>query len=199
MEMESKRSIAAIVEEMDKLEKKKQEEDALLDALVRNKLLFTVTGTVLEVQVQQLLEKLGFEILESEPGRVDLIVKYGDQPAVLEIKGVGGSSAEKYAAQLEKWVSTYNVDNEVKPKGILVMNAFKDEELLNRNQDVFPHQMLAFSVQREHCLITTLQLLGLYFEILRSPEKKDELIFSLYNTIGVYKGYEDWTQFISTE
>jgi hypothetical protein len=59
--------------------------------------------------------------------------------------------------------------------------------------------MLKFSKQREHCLISSLQLLGLYYEVLKNPSKKDELIKLLFETIGVYDGFEDWSEFISLQ
>ena len=57
-------------------------------------------------------------------GRSDIIAKYGEVAIVAEIKGVTKSAAEKHAAQLEKWVAQYIEENEVSPKGMLIVNGF---------------------------------------------------------------------------
>jgi hypothetical protein len=57
--------------------------------------------------------------------------------------------------------------------------------------------MLDFSIKREHCLITGLQLFGLYLDYVNNPERKKELVEQLFNTVGIFKGYEDWTQFLT--
>ena len=58
--------------------------------------------------------------MEVLPDRDDLILQYNDRIAVVEIKGVlRKSAAERHAAQLEKWVSSYFSDKGIRPKGIL--------------------------------------------------------------------------------
>lgn len=165
--------------------------------LEQYKILFCGSGRALEVQVKRVLEEIGFEVGEGGLGRDDLILKYGDQVAVAEVKGVTKSAAEKHAAQLEKWVSEYYSANEIQPKGILIVNSFKDKPLPERG-DAFPHQMRGYSERREHCLVTSLQLLGLYYDIQNNPERKDELIQSLLGTEGVYEKYNEWNTFLTT-
>jgi len=167
-----------------------------LENLRRKKILFTGTGKQLEREVEKIFEILGFKILESEEGRDDFTIEYNGKIAVVEIKGVVGSSAEKHAAQLEKWVSTYHENNDVLPKGILIVNSYREEILINRTDDTFPHQMLKYSETRGHCLITGLQLLNISFEVEKYPEKKEDLINSLFETIGVYKDFRNWSDYI---
>jgi hypothetical protein len=71
------------------------------------KVLFTGSGNELEREVEAIFRELGFEIIEADRNRDDLIVKYQNRIAVVEIKGVNSSAAEKHAAQLEKWVAGY--------------------------------------------------------------------------------------------
>lgn len=186
-----------ISEKIESLEEEKVAKEQEIADFETQKILFTGTGNNLEDKVKQIFKELDFEVLEVEAGRDDLIVKYGDYTAVIEIKGVSKSAAEKHAAQLEKWVSDYVEKNDVIPKGILLVNAFKDLPLNERNEKAFPGQMLKYSIQREHCLITTLQLLGLYYDCINNPERKDEIIGQLFNTIGVLENYLDWRDFIS--
>jgi hypothetical protein len=97
---------------------------------------------------------------------------------------------------LEKWVSEYFSTYGVQPKGILIVNPFKDVPLKDRTESPFPDQMIGYSQRREHCLITTLQLLGIYFDILQNPAKKDELIKTIFATQGIYTEYQSWSEFI---
>jgi hypothetical protein len=159
--------------------------------------LFAGTGDSLEKQVEAVFTELGFVIKQVQGNRDDLIVEFEGRPAVVEIKGVTKSAKESNAAQLEKWVSEYKIQNEVTPKGILIVNTFKDKPLQDRTEPAFPHQMLDFSIKREHCLITGLQLFGLYLDYVNNPERKKELVEQLFNTVGIFKGYEDWTQFLT--
>jgi hypothetical protein len=162
------------------------------------KILFTGSGDELENEIEVLLEELGFKIIEADRNRDDLIVQFADHIAVIEIKGVNSSAAEKHAAQLEKWVAGYLEKNGVKPKGILIVNSFKDKKLDERNETSFPDQMLNdYCIPRKHCLITSLQLLGLYYEAINHPDKKGQLIKSLFDTIGVYQGFKNWNEFIT--
>lgn len=165
------------------------------DELLSNKVLLIGTGKALENKVEEIFKGIGFNLIPVVEGRDDLIVEYKGKVAVVEIKGVAGSAAEKHAAQLEKWVASYMEEKGSQPKGILLVNAFKDKELSERGE-VFPNQMLKYSTTREHCLMSTTQLLGLYYEVVSHPEKKEELIQSLFDTVGVYKGFTDWKKFI---
>jgi hypothetical protein len=159
------------------------------------KQIFTGTGNELEDEIKKIFSELGFQILEAEPNRDDLIVKYKDQIAVVEIKGINSSAAEKHSNQLEKWVSLYYEKNNVRAKGILIVNSFKEKPISDRKEATFPDQMLKYSINREHCLISSLQLLGFYYKSLETKDK-DELVSTLFETNGVYKGFENWSDFI---
>jgi hypothetical protein len=165
--------------------------------VVKYKYLFTSSGNELESAVKNVFIKLGFEILQGEENREDLIIKYGNNVAVVEIKGVNGSAAEKHAAQLEKWAATYFEKTGVAPKPILIVNAFKDLPLDQRTDKPFPHQMLSYSRSRNHCLLTTVQLFGILNDIVKDFEKKDALIASIFSTSGLYEGFNEWSNFIT--
>jgi hypothetical protein len=57
--------------------------------------------------------------------------------------------------------------------------------------------MLRYSTLREHCLVTTTQLLGLLLDARAHPRKRVELFKSLFTTVGVYPQYADWRVFLS--
>jgi hypothetical protein len=173
---------------------KTKEETAKLQSY---KLLFTGTGKALEAVVAGVLRELGFEVQEPPPNRDDLIIKYADKVAVVEVKGKTKSAAEKDAAQLEKWVSAYYEKLGVIPKGVLIVNAFNETPLHGRTEPAFPEQMLGYSKGRNHCLITGIQLLGLYLECKNNPERRQSLIDSLFSTAGVFNDFRVWTSFIA--
>jgi len=178
-----------IVEKIDLVNAKIEKQSEL-------KRLFTSTGVELENIVEFVFTNMSFEMLPSEANRHDLILKYNDKIVVVEIKGVTGSAAEKNAAQLEKWVTEYNAEYEVHPKGILVVNAFKDLPIDKRIEPVFPNQMLKFAKNRDHCLISGLQLYCYYLAYLESNEK-EKMIDELLQTIGVYAKFNDYKEFLS--
>jgi len=161
------------------------------------KILLSGTGRALEVQVEVVLKKIGFASTKVEAGRDDLIITYNDKIAVVEIKGVTKSAAEKHAAQLEKWVSEYLTDNGIKPKGLLIINAYCDTPLDERSEPAFPSQMISYSINREHCLLTTIQLLGIYYHVKSHPEERDQIITALFDTKGIYDCFSDYKSYLS--
>jgi len=156
------------------------------------------TGDELEDQVGQALSLFGFAVQPGPPGRDDFVVEADGTPAVVEVKGVTGSASETYAAQLEKWASTYAADhNGLAPKAILVVNAFRDKPLPERTQPVFPDQMLRYSEQREHCLVSGVQLLGMVVDVLANPAGAGAVRQLLTSTKGRLEGYDDYRAFLS--
>lgn len=160
------------------------------------KILIAGKGPVLEEQVIETLREIGFKAEKGEPGRDDVILEWRGRAAVAEIKGKEKSAAEKDAAQLEKWVSGQFEKTGAVPKGILIVNAFCDTPLPERKHSAFPDQMLKYSKGREHCLITTTQLLGMLLAVRENPGKRAELIESIFNTVGVYAQFGDYNKFL---
>lgn len=179
-----------------KLQEELENENAAILAVQKYKLLLTSSGSALEEIVKQVLAELGFTLLEAEKGRSDIVAKYGENAIVAEVKGVTKSAAEKHAAQLEKWVSQYIEENEVSPKGVLIVNGFCDIPLNERLEDVFPQQMLKYSVARGHVLLTSTQLLCLYIEVCNNPTCKEERIAELLSCVGKYERYRDTKDYL---
>lgn len=192
-------TVSKIERTKERLEKTKEalsKQEKKLTDLQYYKRLLTGSGTVLEEAVKQVLSEIGFKILETEKGRSDVIAKYGEYDVVAEIKGVTKSAAEKHAAQLEKWASGFHEKTDRTPKALLIVNGFCDTPLNERNEDVFPAQMLPYATARNHILVSSVKLLCLYIEIKENPSCKEERIQELLSTVGVYKRYEDPFEFI---
>lgn len=181
--------------EKELLEKKILELEEIRVGYHNQKIVFSGYGNSLELELKKMFEEIGFEIIESEPGRSDITIKYGERVAVVEVKGVKGTAAEKNSAQLEKWKILYSEKFNTEPKGILIVNSHRDTELSQRQSITFPHQMLRYAENRDQCLLTTLQFLGIYYNVKKNGIQ-EELINSLFNTIGIYNGFEKWQDYI---
>jgi hypothetical protein len=134
--------------------------------------LFLGSGRVLENQVREVLELLGGEVTEPQPGRDDWRVTFSEGNAVVEVKGVSKSAAEKHAAQLEKWVAGAYEESGKMPKGILVVNTWRETPLTERTKEDFPAQMLPYSEGRGHCLVTGLQLFVIQAQVKRTRHEQ---------------------------
>lgn len=154
--------------------------------------LYLGTGRALELQVREVLGLLGGEVRESEAGRDDWHVAFPEGPAVLEVKGLTKSAAEKHAAQLEKWVAGAYEESGTMPKGILVANTWREEPLSERDKEDFPTQMVPYSEGRGHCLLTGLQLFLIQADVEADPDRAEYWRKTLLKTRGVLKDPTDW-------
>jgi hypothetical protein len=159
------------------------------------KRLLSGTGSELERSVGKAFQFLGCEVEEGPPGRADLVVRWKRRTAVVEVKGLTKSAAESHAAQLEKWVSEHTVEFETQPKGILVANAWRSAPLDERSKPTFPNQMLAYSEKRDHCLLSTTQLLAAVVSG-TSIKKREAFLKELFETSGVLDSW-DWSDSIA--
>lgn len=159
--------------------------------------LFSSDGTTLENIVEFIFKEIGFETIKPEGNKDDLIIKNNNNIAVLEIKGLSKSAAEKNSAQLQKWVSNYHVENDYNPKGILVVNTYKNEKLVTRqNKQDFPDQMLPYARQMGHCLVTGIQLLCIYLDFKSKKLKSNEVMELLFKTKGVLTYKENYIDLV---
>lgn len=191
-------NIEAEKAKIEELQKSIIEKEKELKLIQEEKIIFTGSGTTLEKIIVDELNQVGFQILKYDENSKDedIVIAYNDKVAVVEVKGVDGSASEKHTSQTVKWKSMYHIEHDVLPKGFLVVNAFKDRELEKR-QDYFPNQMLKYATQQEICLLTTLQIFNIKCYLKDNPDKKDEIINELYNTVGVYNKFEKWDLNIS--
>ncbi|WP_406122105.1 hypothetical protein [Streptomyces sp. NBC_00989] len=163
--------------------KAEQAEDDLWKVLVYGQ------GSSLEGQVRRAFELFGFDIMDAVEGRADLRVSYGGKVAVVEVKGLAKSAAEKNASQLEKWVSEEISAGEGQPKPILVANTWRERKPDERGEVDFPDQMLKYVRDRNHCLVSGVQLLAMVRAALRDPAAKSDIASGLMSTVGVIDGW----------
>ncbi len=158
--------------------------------------LFLGTGRALELEVKEVLELLGGTVTDPEPGRDDWRVKFPEGAAVVEVKGVSKSAAEKHAAQLEKWVAGAYEEGGSPPKGILIVNTWRETPLVDRKEIDFPEQMLPYSTSRNHCLITGLQLFVIRADVENDPNRAKHWRNKILQTAGKIDDCDDWQTLI---
>lgn len=158
--------------------------------------LFLGTGRALELEVKSVLELLGGVVTEPLPGRDDWRVTFPEGDAVVEVKGVTKSAAEKHAAQLEKWVAGAMEETGNLPKGILVVNTWRELQLSERTKVDFPTQMLPYCQGRNHCLVTGLQLFVIQADIEKDSNRAEYWRSRILETAGPIQGADDWRSVI---
>lgn len=151
------------------------------------KSLLYLDGTPLELTICDYLEKLGFTIEKPSGYDVDLIINHDEFTGVLEVKGVKGSAAKSHVRQLENWVNNYSITNNQDAKGILIINTYKHLSVNERVEISFPPDMVAFSIQRDHCLLLTIDLVNIYIDFEENLIDINEITLLLKGCVGVLK------------
>ncbi|MEQ8469866.1 MAG: hypothetical protein RIC35_01695 [Marinoscillum sp.] len=186
-ELSERKKLDQLIQQKVEIEKKIEAENEVIDEINKTKLLFTSDGDLLETTCKAIFERLGFETIKPEKNRDDLIIKFNEYVAVVEIKGTSKSSGEKHSAQLQKWVSDYHINKDYNPKGILIVNTYKNIPIENRTEKDFPDQMMKYVSQMEHCLISGLQLFALYEDFKGGKISQEKVLELLFNTVGELK------------
>jgi hypothetical protein len=196
---EQQRLQAEVVKQQERVETARaklatvQQQKEVIDAKDQ---LFLGTGRALELEIRKVLEVLGGTVVEPPLGRDDWRVSFPEGDAVLEVKGVTKSAAEKHAAQLEKWVSSVFEETGKLHKGILVVNTWREVPLNERAREDFPDQMLQYCGQRNHCLVTGLQMFVIQVEVEKEASRAEYWRKQLLETSGRLSGADDWQTFI---
>ena len=149
------------------------------------KRLFTDEGPSLRYAAATALKGMGFEVQPGPRGKDELVIKAGDVTAIVLTRGKTHAASEADAVDLDKAVQRYFKAHGVTPKGILVVNSFRDLPLLERREATYPIPMQQYARKRDQCLITGLQLLCLCFDARRgdnSARARDELL----QTVGQF-------------
>lgn len=180
---------------IDTAEKEKEsilcEKNKLID--IRDTLLFR-DGIKLQSTVKDVLNEIGISARDGKMGREDVIFELDDKTFVSEVKGLKKSAAERHLNQLNSKKSQYEFELKKKTKGILIVNAWRELPLENRDSNdnpIFPDQMMDVTKMWEFSLLTTQQLFVAYCKHLEGNFKRDEFISKLYETIGRFAGLKE--------
>ncbi len=191
--------IAAAQAQIEALQEQVRLRTESLDSLSLHKLLVAGHDAVLEGAVDRVLTELGMHV---EPGpnskRVDRIATYGDRKFAIEVQGVKRGAKEDHARSLTIWVQELAQQDGKEPKGLLVVNPYRDTPLAERvGKKFWSDETIKICERQGHCAMTGQQLLGLYFDAVSDDAKREQLIERMLRTEGLFKGYEDWSQFLA--
>lgn len=196
-EEQLKAEISTTSQKIEGLRKEAKDRARALDDLRLHKLLVTGFDSALENAVDRVLSDLGFEVQRGPKGRVDLTAVYGHRKFAVEVQGVKRGAKEGHARKLTIWVNEVALADGKEPKGLLVVNPYREMPLAERNgNNYWPGETIEVCKRGGHCAITGLQLLGLYLDAKDDSAKREELIDRLFDTVGLFEGYEDWSQFL---
>ena len=194
-------SIASIKSDISILTAKLEQQNAEFKKQDFYKQLVTTQGKPLEAVVSNVLHKLGLDIQQAAPDQSGLTATYHGQVILIDIKGAEHKGAtELDGVKLEKRAAKYYEEHQQHAKTLLIVNGYAGLPLSQRTEAVFPNELVKYSTQREHSLISGLQLLCLYSEAARNPEKAAEFLNRLLENIGVYPDYEgnSWQKIIAS-
>ncbi|MGH7207552.1 MAG: hypothetical protein ACREI2_15240, partial [Nitrospiraceae bacterium] len=176
------------------LYKRQKIEQKNLADLQRLKMLMSGRDSALEKVVGDVLTELGMKVEPGKKKRADWTAVWNGRPLAIEVQGVKRGAAEDHARSLVIWVQEVAMEKGgAEPKGLLIVNTFRDEVPSARTGNSWPGQTIDICKRNGLCAITGLQLLGLLFDARKNPSKKAALVQQMLDTAGVFEGYDDWT------
>ena len=197
-EIELRADISAANGQLETLQEHIRQRTETLDDLCLHKLLVTGHDSAFEGAVDRVLTDLGLEVKPGPKGRVDRTATYGDRKFAVEVQGVKRGAKEDHVRALTIWVQDVALQDGKEPKGLLVVNAYRDTPLAERDgNNSWPGDTIKICERQGHCAMTGLQLLGLYLDATSDDAKREELIERMFGTAGRFEGYEDWRQFLA--
>jgi hypothetical protein len=120
------------------------------------------------------------EVVVSHDGTAQAIAKIvttdGSQPRPQEL------------ATLVSSLSTYWCDNGVEPKGVLVVSMMGDCKPADRAE--FSKDIVEYAAKKNVCLLSTVQLLTMYRDIVLAEGKADDIRSEILAASGGLKGFE---------
>lgn len=196
-ELEEKNKLSKLSDQFNQLKAKIQQQETVLKKYSDIKALLYLDGTPLEYCVKKYLEQIGFAVEKPSGFDVDLILQYQEFVGALEIKGVKGSGAKSHVRQLENWVNNYSIANNSEAKGILIINTYKQLPIFDRSEISFPSDMITFSIQRDHCLLLTNDLVNIFIDFEQNLIDINEITILFKTCVGVLNYHPRFQQAVN--
>ncbi len=168
---------------------------------IRDTLLFR-DGMVLQNVVKDVLNYLGLNSNDGTQGREDIIFIYNKNHFVIEVKGSKKSASYDNIKQLHSHMVQYEEDEQEKSKGILIINAWRELPIENRNTPdtlIFPTQIDKSVKIWGIALLTTQQLFVAYCQKLENKFNTEEFVKKLFNTVGAFDGLNNISDYKEKE
>jgi hypothetical protein len=162
-----------------------RQEELHVNYSILKSILFT-SGELLEKGIATVMTHLGIKYLVPPGSETDLIINENDQYIAVEIKGVTGSASLKNSRQLEDWVNkTADQYHQEEVKGLLLINCYHTLPLDQRVHVIFPPNVIDFSKNRGHCLMTTASLFHMIQDFDAGNLDKNQILELMMTTNGV--------------
>ena len=185
--------ISELNTQIKELYEKRGEIGSEASSLKQWKHLFASDGRELEAAVELALTALGFEVDSGKPGRTDRIARRDKKAMVVEVKGYkNGAKEGQVWPQLHRWQNDYIQEHGEKPKGLGVINTFRDTPIDQRAGTHWPSKLVQHCEQDHFGLVTGVQLLNMALAAEADPNKQGEIAQLLFDSGGPVKGYETW-------
>lgn len=172
-------------------EKLQEKERELADLELIRDVLLNGQGKLLEQVVKKVFNELGVSFQVGPEGRDDLILKDEKDKTILvcEVKGVKSSAAEDHGTRLNKWCDRVYEEEKLLPKGLLIVNAWREKDPLKREVP-FPNQMIEeYCKPKKFCLMTTFQLFNIWC-LFKVGKWKENILDKIMKTVE-FQGYDD--------
>lgn len=160
---------------------------------IRNVLLYK-NGDLLKEISKEVLNDLGTNAEDGKQGREDLVFIHNDDHYLIEVKGTEKSASKTHVRQLTGHLTEYQNENEVKPKGILLINAWRKIPLEERgtgDKPIFPDDIMKLVNLSGVALMTTQQLFVMCCARLEGKFDLKAFVELLKNTQGILGGYDN--------
>lgn len=189
--------VATLCEQVNEAEKNIENENerikklsARIGDLNAYRRLLYATGNELEDVVRKSLELCGGEVKPAGYGEEEYILEVDGEEYLIEVKGVAKSISMKHLRQLNDYLAKYEEDTDKEPKGILVGNAWRNEEPELRDAHdtpVFPANVIKRGAKWEISLLSSLTLFDAVCGVLKNQYEGPEILKKIITASGVVK------------
>jgi len=152
-------------------------------------------GKILEKTVRQVFNEMGIPFEDGPPKQEDLVLKENHRTVLVgEVKGKKRTADKDDLMKLMSWVNRIEKegDDNASPKGLLIMNAWKDNDPTERTKPAFPDPIEKIGIANKFCLMTTLQLYNMWCAFRKGNFKGgQQLLNKILETVGIFPGFDD--------
>ena len=141
------------------------EGQASLTRGLRNTLL-TSDGDELIEATQKILTLAGWKVTRSEDDKQELMLQHdNDHVCLARIVWTEGRAERSHLGQLFTSQTRYWCETGVEPKGLLIISKISSDAPSDSTDDKADKELVEFAEQKNTCLMSTLQILGLYRDV----------------------------------
>jgi hypothetical protein len=170
----------SMIQTQNALQKVREEYEKLIEAV---KILY-LSGTDLSFEVCKVFDRMGFTTrLKESHGRQDIEINHHSFSGVVEVKGLNKHATVDDVRQLLDWWIEESKRNP-NVKGIFVVNHYKSKSFELREKPYTLHA-IQVGVNNKFCLMTTVDLFGMYCDFLSAKKSMDSIVETLDKTTGL--------------